>query len=240
MHCDTADHTTVCPFQFSDWDPEESASCLRRRGEVYDEVQLNSAVVMECRDSNESIGAEHDKNEWIDSIVAGCQNGERDAQHQLYDRYRDRVFRTVLRMVGGSDADDLAQRVFLQVFRRIGHFVGTSGFTTWLHRLVINECLQHMRSQRRRRTQPLDSSVPVLSRDAIAKFEQSDLIEKSIARLDPELRAVFVLREVDELSYGEIALAMGLPEGTVASRMSRARQRLKEILMQLGWEPGDP
>lgn len=173
----------------------------------------------------------------IDDLVAASRRGNREAQQRLYECCHPRVYRLLVRMVGRSDADDLLQQVFLQVFRTLNQFSDQSRFETWLYRVSVNESLQHLRKQRRRRCVSLESDFMDREPDQERDFDHKELMEHALARLEPELRSLFLLREVEKQSYAEIAVALQIPEGTVASRLSRARQLLKQYLVELGWEP---
>jgi RNA polymerase sigma-70 factor (ECF subfamily) len=173
----------------------------------------------------------------LDDLVVASRRGNRKAQQRLYECCHRRVYRLLVRMVGQNDADDLLQQVFLQVFRSLGQFSGHSRFETWLYRVSVNESLQHLRKQRRRRWVSLEGDFMDRQPDQERDFDHKELMEHALARLEPELRSLFLLREVEKQSYAEIAAAMQIPEGTVASRLSRARQLLKQYLVELGWEP---
>lgn len=173
----------------------------------------------------------------LDELVAACQHGSREAQQQLYESCHQRAYRLLVRMVGLSDAADVLQQVFLQVFRTLHQFSGESRFETWLYRVSVNEALQHLRKQRRRRWVSLESDFMDHEPDQERNLDHKELLERALAKLDPELRSLFVLREIENLSYAEIAEALQIPEGTVASRLSRARQLLKQHLIEMGWEP---
>ena len=174
----------------------------------------------------------------IDDLVAASRRGNREAQQQLYECCHQRVYRLLVRMVGRNEADDLLQQVFLQVFRTLSQFSGHSRFETWLYRVSVNESLQHLRKQQRcRRCVSLESDFMDRQPDQERDFDHKELMEHALARLDPELRSLFLLREVENQSYAEIAAALQIPEGTVASRLSRARQLLKHYLIESGWEP---
>jgi RNA polymerase sigma-70 factor (ECF subfamily) len=174
----------------------------------------------------------------IDAVVlAGCRSGERCAQQRLYELCHRQVYRLMVRMVDSQEAADVTQQVFLQVFRKIDQFAGHSKFETWLYRLAVNEALQHLRKGRRWKLQtlahePMDHTEPEKERN-----EDKELIEQALVRIAPELRSIFVLRQVEGLSYREIAAAVGIPEGTVGSRLNRARRELQQHLADLGWEP---
>jgi len=173
-----------------------------------------------------------------ENIVKRASAGERAAQLDLYEYFRDRIFRLVRHIVGESDADDVTQECFLKVFAKLHTFRFESQFSTWLHRLVVNESLQHLRSRSRRK----EYGQPILDEEmghgaGAATIENAELLEVAMSRIEPELRVVFQLKEVDELPYSEIAEIVGIPEGTVGSRLNRARTELRDQLTQLGWEP---
>jgi RNA polymerase sigma-70 factor (ECF subfamily) len=130
----------------------------------------------------------------------------------------------------------LAQQVYLQLFRQIHQFSGDSSFGTWLYRVTINEAMQHLRRNRRRRFAILSWEPEDYKADRNRQSEAGELLDRALTGLEPELRSVFVLREVEQLSYEEIGGALGIPIGTVASRLSRARHDLQERLRSLGWD----
>jgi RNA polymerase sigma-70 factor (ECF subfamily) len=169
-------------------------------------------------------------------LAAGCQRQDRDAQRRLYEACSSRVFRLAGRMVGRQDAPDVVQEVFLKVFSTIGQFAGHSRFDTWLYRVTANECLQFLRRTKRRTCQPL--AVEPRDRDSATRVQtpETELLAKALDRLDPQLRCIFLLREIEALSYHKIAAALAIPEGTVGSRLNRARTELKQSLLELGWE----
>ncbi len=113
---------------------------------------------------------------------------------------------------------------------------GRSRIETWLYRLAVNESLQHLRRNRRWQHQALDRE-PIDTSQRIENVEGKEQLELALTRIDPELRSIFLLREVDGLSYHDIAEALQIPEGTVGSRLNRARRELKQHLLELGFEP---
>jgi len=172
-----------------------------------------------------------------ENIIKRASAGERAAQRELYEHFRDRTYRLVRRIVGDSDADDVTQDCFLKVFAKLQSFRFESQFSTWLHRLAVNESLQHIRSRSRRK----ENCRPIFDEDlgqvdGVASMENAELLETALSRIEPELRIVFELKEVDELPYSQIAEIVGIPEGTVGSRLNRARTELRDHLTQLGWE----
>ena len=187
--------------------------------------------------SQASISDRDASDQAVAEMVAGCRSGDRSAQQELYNSFGRMVYRLMVRIVGLDEAPDTAQQVFLQVFRKIGQYSGRGPFNRWLYRLAVNEAYQHLRRNRRHRHQslayePVDGST---RGDEIT--ERKDIVEQALSRLDHELRSICVLREVEDLSYSEIAETLNIPEGTVGSRLNRARRELKKHLINLGWEP---
>jgi RNA polymerase sigma-70 factor (ECF subfamily) len=169
------------------------------------------------------------------AVVSGCQQGDPAMQRELYDRSHQQLFRLAVRMVGRQDASDVCQQVFLKAFASIKQFAGRSSLMTWLYRIAVNECLQHRRNRASRPTMHLaDFEPPDQKRSPIERTQQRELLEKALELVDPELRCIFLLREIEDLSYAQISQVTDLPEGTVASRLSRAREQLQEILVALG------
>ena len=142
----------------------------------------------------------------------------------------------MVRMVGVQDATDLTQDVFLHVFRKIDQFSGHSKFETWLYRVASNEALQHLRKQKRRSHQSLTSEPMSQEESKQIRDENKEILDVALSRVDPELRSIVVLRELEGLSYREIADVVGIPEETVGSRLNRARRELQKHLSDLGWE----
>jgi RNA polymerase sigma-70 factor (ECF subfamily) len=153
----------------------------------------------------------------------------------LYEGFHRKVFGMAVRLVGLQEAADVTQQVFLQVFRGLATFGNRADFSTWLYRIAVNECLQHRRRDRHPRhdlPENLADRTPPIER----RVEQAELLQLALARLDDNLRAVFVLREVEELSYDQIAKVLDIPAGTVASQLNRARAELRGLLRQLSSE----
>lgn len=172
----------------------------------------------------------------VDDIVARCQQNDPSAQRQLFDVFGRNVYRLAHRMVGPNDADDLTQDVFLQVFRRVGTFRKEAKFSTWLHRLTTNTCLMHLRSVKRKKE--LDGVCePSETGSGEEALDAQELLDVALSKLEPDLRAIFVLREIEQQNYDELADTLKISPGTVASRLSRARQQLRDNLIELGWEP---
>ncbi len=178
---------------------------------------------------------EKDQSASLDAIVRACVEGDQQAMASLYDRCSNRVYALMVRIVGRQDADDLTQQVFLQMFRKLDQFHGQSRLETWLYRLATNEALQHLRQRKRHATRPLLSEPFVDDPSTVTDAEETKLLERAVLSLEPELRAVLILKEQEGLSYADIADVVGIPEGTVGSRLNRARKELRQQLTKLGW-----
>jgi RNA polymerase sigma-70 factor (ECF subfamily) len=184
-----------------------------------------------------------DESSISDETIRCAARGERSAQQRLYEALAGRIQRIVQRIVGANDVEDVSQEVFVNLFQKMHSFRFDSSFTTWAHRLAVNDALQHLRRARRRATVPLEaahgSGEPVDGIDAAERrLDMVDLFESAYARLEDDLRIILELKEVHDFSYAQIAMVMGVPEGTVGSRLNRARRQLRTILIDLGWEAG--
>lgn len=159
-------------------------------------------------------------------LVGKAQHGDLDAYEVLVRRHRSRIYRIALRMLGDPhDAEDVAQDVVIQLWTALTGFAGDSSFTTWLYRIVVNRCLNLVR--RRRTTRPiLDTDTrpaPGADDEAIAR-QRTAATAAAVASLPPDLRAVFVLQQIEGLTYQEVATILNLPEPTVRGRLHRARR----------------
>jgi RNA polymerase sigma-70 factor (ECF subfamily) len=170
------------------------------------------------------------------------------AFNQLVRQYERRVFGLLLRLIGRRDeAEDLAQEVFVQVFKAIGGFRGEAKLSTWIFRIAINLSKNRTKYLARRRHDSQDQfdetaeEVPLeRSKNALSAIDRPDelvsgmqleaIVERAIAQLEPEFREVLMLRDVEDLSYEEIAEITGLADGTVKSRIHRARSQLKQAV----------
>ncbi len=167
--------------------------------------------------------------------VQRAARGDRDSQQQVYEAMSSRVHALVRRIVGEHAADDVTQDVFIHVFTKMQTFNQESAFETWVYRLAVNDALQYLRRERRRSTLKLDEST-VAKRADRADLDIRELIEVAMARLETELRIILQLKEIDKLPYEQIAQVVGVPVGTVGSRLNKARRLLRDELRQLGWE----
>jgi RNA polymerase sigma-70 factor, ECF subfamily len=170
------------------------------------------------------------------ALVLRCREGDRNAFERLVIRYQKPVFNVALRMLRSrQDAMDVAQTTFLKAFEHLGDYDPAFRFYSWLYRIAINESLNALALRKPRGE--LDANVPDErpGPDRSAEGEQAlKAIEDALMLISPELRSVTVLRHITQLSYEDIAEALGLPEKTVKSRLHSARERLREHLRQCG------
>lgn len=168
-------------------------------------------------------------------------SGDRAAFAELVTRYRGRVVALARRMLAArspEEAEDVAQDTFLAVYEKRAAFGRGRQFRPWLYRIAVNRCLDRLRFQSRR---PLDvnwNAVPEPAQlesdplDMLLASEGESLLETAVAALPPKLRAVFLLRHLDDLSYEEIGAATGVPVGTVKTHLFRARAQLRAALSE--------
>ncbi len=170
-------------------------------------------------------------------LIARSVAGDLDAYDQLVGVYEDRVYQVAFRVTGNrEDAWDAAQEAFLNAFRSLPRFRGASAFSTWLHRIAVNAALDLVRRRPPQPHLPLES-VAVSGGDepddAATRSDVQRRITRAIASLPAEQRVVVVLRDLQGLSYEEIAAALRIPAGTVRSRLSRGREALRKHLADL-------
>lgn len=164
-------------------------------------------------------------------LIDRCRLGDREAQHALYTATCDRIYRLLFRMTRCPEtASDLAQNTYLLAFTRIAQFKGDSSISTWLYRIAVNEALQFLRRKEPLRvSQDSLAEVPNIGRENDQAIASIDLAE-ALHRLDPSEQAILLLRYQEGLDYRAIGEVLNCPGGTVASRLNRARDRLRSIL----------
>jgi RNA polymerase sigma-70 factor (ECF subfamily) len=173
------------------------------------------------------------------ALAQAASQGEMASFEELYQRHNRRVYSLCLRMTQNqSEAEDLAQEVFIQLFRKLGSFRGESAFTTWLHRLTVNQVLMHFRKRSVKLEQTTEegetpvqivvgtanpNSMPVVDRIAL---------DKAISQLPPGYRTVFTLHDIEGHEHEEIARMLGCSVGTSKSQLHKARMKLRTLLRQ--------
>ena len=168
-----------------------------------------------------------------DELIARHAAGDAAAFGVLVARHRDRAWAVALRTMGDpADAADAVQEAFVKAFRTIGAFRGDALFTTWLHRIVVNACLDAMRRSRVRPTSPLDETAASIAdpSDPIGRTELGQDVVAALGRISADQRAAIVLVDIEGYSVDEAASVLGIAAGTVKSRCHRGRAQLAELL----------
>lgn len=178
-------------------------------------------------------------------LVEKCAEGDAQAFDFLVERYQSKIINIAYGMLQDKeDAYDVAQEVFIKLYRKIGSFTGEASLDTWIHRVTVNASLDALRKRGRRvQTVPLavegedaqtvelpiadDSAAP---EKVVLQNERRRMLLDAIERLSPKYRSVLVLREFEDLDYEQIASALGISVGTVKSRLNRAREKLRNLL----------
>jgi RNA polymerase sigma-70 factor (ECF subfamily) len=180
-------------------------------------------------------------------LIYGLRNGEEPAFKELVNRFRDRVFNTALGLLQHTtDAEDIAQEVFIQVYRSIHTFKEASSIATWIYRITVTKSLDHLRSKKRKKRfafvtglfgsdntpvyEPKEFNHPGVQLD---RKEDAAILFKLIDQLPENQRTVFILNKVEELSYSEIAAILGNSEAAVDSLLQRAKQNLRKKINEM-------
>jgi len=172
-------------------------------------------------------------------LVTGCRSGDREAQHELYARTSQRIHRLLLRMTRDPEAAfDLAQDTYLRAFARIEQFDGRSSLATWLYRIAVTEALQFLRRDRRIRSKLREGLPEGVAESAGDRVAARLDVNDALAAIDPTDRLMLLLRYQEGLDYRTIAEVTDCAPGTVASRLNRARQRLRSLL-ESGYASGE-
>jgi RNA polymerase sigma-70 factor, ECF subfamily len=202
--------------------------------------------VSKIEDSNKTIDADED----IEFVIA-CQKGDVEAFGILVERHQKKMLNIAYRMMGNyNEACDVTQEAFLAAYKSIKYFKAEARFSTWLYRIVINYSknrLKQLRNMGQREGVSLDDPGEIKIDGTLCQFSANDTnpgaqmekrereiqVQKCIISLDDEYRDILVLRDLQGLSYAEIKDILKISEGTVKSRLSRARNALKDCLVKV-------
>jgi len=183
------------------------------------------------------------------SLLRRLRDRDERAFRELLESHRDRVFNITFRMLGNRhEAEDVAQEVFISVFKTIDSFREESKFSTWLYRVTVNHCKNRIKYLARRHDKNRDelddatetdgangaiaAPAPRSPERALEGVQMEKLLQEAIADLDEEHRAVVILRDVEDLSIEEICKILDIPDGTAKSRLHRARKELRKKLQR--------
>jgi RNA polymerase sigma-70 factor (ECF subfamily) len=182
----------------------------------------------------------------IDQLIERCLAGDETAWEAIVRQHWRKVFNVAYKFVGKHDeAEDLAQEIFLKIFRSLKTFDRRANFQTWLISVSRNLCIDHYRSVRKERetiardvdpaqTTPTSSDLGPYA--LVERGDRRELLRQALAELAPTLRSAVLLRDIQELSYQEIATRLSLPEGTVKSRINRGRIELARQIHRIQQE----
>jgi len=219
---------------------ENSIGSSKKNNSVYG---TQAPLVSQNRRNNEKVT---DIRAEEDNLIKRCRNGNIGALEQLIEKYQDRLFNAILRMVGNyDDAQELTQEALFRAIKGLKKFRGNAGFYTWLFRIGINLCINHRRRRQRVHFASMHSETGDVGHqaDGLAAVmtdhrspspvqqaqtnEEYNQILDALEELDPPGRAVVILRDIEDLNYGQIARILEVPIGTVKSRLCRARSQLR-------------
>ena len=182
----------------------------------------------------------------VETLIQRCLQGDQHAWDLIVRQYRRKVFNVAYKFVGKHDeAEDLTQDIFLKIFKSLETFDRRANFQTWLSSVSRNLCIDHYRSVRKEREMvdrgvdaselsPVSTEVGPVA--ALEQRDRVDLLREALAALPESLRTAVLLRDIQELSYQEIADRLRLPEGTVKSRINRGRTELARQIRKMRGE----
>ena len=177
-------------------------------------------------------------------LITECRAGNTAAFGTLVSRYEDRLFNTVVRLVDNAeDARDVVQEAFLHAYQSLHAFKGDSLFFTWLYRIAVNTAISMKRKKRhvlriqpggeeKNTIDPLDPSESTRPGHAIEMAEEERKVHEALSKLSTEHRAVLVMKDMQGMKYEEMAEVLGVPVGTIRSRLHRARLEIRELFIQ--------
>lgn len=181
----------------------------------------------------------------LKDLILRCQKGETSAFEELYDLYGKKIFNIILKLISNyHDANDLTQEVFIKIYKSIDKFKGNSSLWSWIYVIISNSVKDYFRKNLKNVALSIDNedeetgTIEIIDESnfveniLMVKY-QKELVNKAISQLGYNHKEIILLKEIYDYSYSEIALMLQISEGTVKSRLNRARENLKKILCQM-------
>jgi RNA polymerase sigma-70 factor (ECF subfamily) len=176
----------------------------------------------------------------IADILLKCRDGNHEAWNMLINAYSKSVYNIALNFFAERDiASDVTQEIFIKIYHNLDKFREERNFSSWVFTISRNYCIDYWRKNKKYllNSQELDEKISTgqpTPEDNLIKESEIEILRKKISQLEPELRLILILRDIHDLSYQEIAERFSIPEGTVKSRINRARLRLAQLYMREG------
>lgn len=180
-------------------------------------------------------------------LIDNAKKGDLNAFEQLIENYEVKVYNISLQMLKNEeDAKDASQEALIKVYKNLNKFDGRSSFSTWIYRVTVNASLDYIRKKKSHKDhqnlsldenievkESVESATEAMPEKTLLQKERTQHIHKAMELLKQEQKTIIVLRDINGLSYKEISEIVGTTEGTVKSRLNRARRKLKELLMDM-------
>lgn len=176
----------------------------------------------------------------IADILSKCRGGNQEAWNMLINSYSKSVYNIALNFFAERDiASDVTQEIFIKVYHNLDKFREEKNFSSWIFTISRNFCIDYWRKNKKYllNSQELDEKIGTglpTPEDQLIKESEIEVLRKKIAQLEPDLRLILILRDIHDLSYQEIAEKFSIPEGTVKSRINRARLKLAQAYIREG------
>jgi len=198
--------------------------------------QSESSNQVDCKTDNRSSVIPKEE---LETWVTKAASGSREYQKRIYEILASRTYRVIRKIVGINNVDDVMQDFVIQLFAKLGQFRFESSLETWAQRMAVNQSLQYLRKSSREEQRVRKVAYSTKMSEDPTKQNQSDdaeVLQLAMEQISGEQRAILHMKEIEGLGYEDIAGALGIPEGTVGSRLNKARKDLRTSLIQLGWE----
>ena len=198
--------------------------------------QSESSNQMDSQTDNRSSAIPREE---LETWVTKAASGSREHQKRIYEFLASRIYRVIRKIVGANNADDVMQDFVIQLFAKLGQFRFESSLETWAHRMAVNQSLHYLRKSGRedQRIRKVAASTNMSEDPKIQRqTDDAEVLQLAMEQISGEQRAILHMKEIEGLGYEDIAGVLGIPEGTVGSRLNKARKDLRTSLIHLGWE----